>query len=66
MNKEEFFIYIRDNFELDGGSAMRMLWNILTFIEEGCTSEDEQYALACELLEGTIGLTDAELRKICF
>lgn len=65
MNKEEFYNYIRDNFELEG-AAMRLIWNILTFIEESCTSHDEQYALACDLLDNTIGLADAELRKICF
>jgi len=65
MGKEEFYNFIRDNFTFDSGMASRLLWNALTFIESGCTSEDEQYALASELLDG-IGLSDAELRKICF
>lgn len=65
MNKQEFFNFIRDEFDMGATMASTLLWNALTFIETGCTSEDEQYALACDLLDG-IGLTDAELRKICF
>ena len=65
MNKEEFYNYIRDNFEFDGGMASRLLWNALSFIEDGCSNEDEQYSLACELLDG-IGLTDTEIKQICF
>lgn len=65
MGKEEFYNFIRDNFTFDGGMASRLLWNALTFIETGCTSENEQYDLACELLDG-IGLSDAEIKQICF
>ena len=65
MNKEEFFNYVRDNFEFDGLMAGRLLWNILTAIEGWTTNEDEQYSMACDLLDG-IGLTDAEIKKICF
>lgn len=66
MTKEEFYNYIRDNFELDGGAAWRLLSNICDFIKRHAYTEVEQYTIACELLNGTIGLTDEELRKICF
>ena len=66
MDKEDFMLFIDEEFELDGGAAWRLLSNICDFIKRHAYTEVEQYTIACELLDGTIGLSDAELRKICF
>ena len=64
MNKEEFYNFIRDNYELDGGAAMRLLWNILSCVEEWCSNYEEQQDMICQLLDGTIGLTEEELKGV--
>lgn len=64
MNKEEFMHYISENFDISI-EAHRLINNILNYIAFQCVDEDEQYEMACALLDGTIGLTDAEIRKIC-
>lgn len=65
MNKTEFLKYIDDNFSISA-EARRLVENILSYIESQGVDEDEQYLMACALLDGAIGLTDAELRKIAF
>lgn len=62
MNKEEFYQYILDNFTIDGTSA-RLIRSILDFVKNNYTDEIEQYKVLCELLDGTIGLTDEEIKK---
>lgn len=64
MDKEEFYEFIRENFSLDG-AALRLIQNILDYIETASSDENDQYLLACDLLSG-IGLSDAELRQIAF
>ena len=64
MDKEKFYNYIRDNFEPDGGTAMRLIWNILSCVEEWCSCEDEQRDMLCELLDGTIGLTEEDFGEM--
>lgn len=63
MNKEEFMEYIRLNFYVDG-ATQRLINNILCFVENNCIDEDEQYSVLCALLEGTIGLTDNEIKEV--
>lgn len=63
MNREEFYQYILDNFIISGECA-RMLDNILAFVESHYPEENEQYNALCELLDGTIGLSDNEIRKV--
>lgn len=65
MNREQFFNYIVDNFDISG-EAQRLIDNILRYIEQTATDETEQYNMAVTLLDGTIGLTDNELKKIAF
>lgn len=65
MNKEEFLDYVRSNFSISGAED-RLIENIVNYIANQGVSENEQYLMACELLDGTIGLSDAELREICF
>lgn len=63
MNREQFYQYILDNFNISG-EATRLINNILHFVEENYTDENEQYMALCDLLDGTIGLSDAEIRKV--
>lgn len=63
MNREEFYQYIMENFTISGECA-RMINNILAFVELHYPEENEQYNALCELLDGTIGLSDNEIRKV--
>ena len=63
MNREQFYQYILDNFSISG-EAGRLINNILHFVEENYTDENEQYKALCDLLDGTIGLSDAEIKKV--
>lgn len=61
MSKEEFMEWIRATFDVPG-STQRMMENILDYVEK--LPEEQHYAALTDLLDGTIGLTDAEIRKI--
>lgn len=63
MDKNEFKQYIVDNFNISG-EAHRLIGNILDFVQENYTDENEQYNALCSLLDGTIGLTDNEIKKV--
>ena len=63
MNREQFYEYILENFSIDGATG-RLINNILHFVEENYTEENEQYRALCDLLDGTIGLSDAEIRRV--
>lgn len=63
MNKSEFLLYIEENFNITGDSY-RLISNILDFVSNNATNENEQYNMLCNLLDGTIGLSDMELRKV--
>ena len=63
MNKKEFQQYINDNFDISG-EASRLINNILDFVEEVYPEENEQYNVLCSLLDGTIGLTDNEIKQV--
>ena len=63
MNKEQFFEYIHENFNIDG-TSQGLILNILDYIEANYSEENEQYNALCSLLDGTIGLEDAELKKV--
>ena len=63
MNKSEFLLYIEENFNIIGESY-RLISNILDFVSNNATNENEQYNMLCNLLDGTIGLSDMELRKV--
>lgn len=65
MNKEEFYNYILLNFNVDGATA-RLIHNILIFVENNYPNAyDQQYNVLDELLSGTIGLTNEELKMVC-
>lgn len=63
MDREEFYNYILENFNIDGVSR-RLIDNILQFVESHYSEENEQYIALCDLLDGTIGLTDNEIKKV--
>ena len=61
MSKEEFMEWVRATFDVPG-STQRMMENVLDYVET--LPEDSHYAVLTALLDGTIGLTDAEIRQI--
>ena len=63
MNKSEFLLYIEENFNITGESY-RLISSILDFVSNNATNENEQYNMLYNLLDGTIGLSDMELRKV--
>lgn len=63
MNKEQFFEYIHENFNIDG-TSQGLILNILDYIEANYSEKNEQYNALCSLLDSTIGLEDAELKKV--
>lgn len=65
MNREEFYNYILENFQIDGVTA-RLINNILIFVENNYPVEfNQQYDILTELLDETIGITSDELKKVC-
>lgn len=64
MNREEFIQYIEKNFDVSG-STVRLISNILYYVEVQGVDEDEQHDLLSFMLDGTIGLLDSEIRQIC-
>lgn len=65
MDAQEFLDYISENFDISG-EAYRLIGNIVSYISENFLDEEDQYRAACSLLDGTIGLSDSELRQIAF
>lgn len=63
MNREEFMEYIEENFDISGESK-RLIDNILCFVENNYPEENKQYRVLCALLDGTIGLTSKEIKKV--
>jgi hypothetical protein len=63
MDREQFYNYIVENFTISG-EAGRLIDNILHFVESNYPEENEQYNALCDLLDGTIGLTDNEIKKV--
>ena len=65
MDTMEFMEYISANFDISA-EAYRLVGNIVSYIAQNFMDEDDQYNAACALLDGAIGLSDSELRKIAF
>lgn len=63
MNREEFYNYIQENFNISG-EASRLIDNILRYVEENYSDENGQYNVLCNLLDCTIGFTDNEIKKV--
>ncbi len=65
MSKEEFELYVEENFASERGAFLRLLTNTLDFVEQRFP-EEERHERLWELLEGTIGLTKEEVDQIRF
>ena len=63
MNRQEFMEYIEENFDITG-AVKRLIDNILYYVELQGVDEDEQYMMLSCMLDGTIGLSDNEIKKI--
>ena len=63
MDKQEFMQYIDGNFNISG-EAGRLINNILDYVSIQGLDESEQYNTLCMLLDGTIGLTDNEIKQV--
>lgn len=63
MNRGEFYNYILENYDISGEAA-RLINNILQFVELNYHEEEMQYSALCDLLDGTIGLSDREIRRV--
>lgn len=63
MNRKEFMEYIEKEFDISG-EAKRLINNILYYVELQGVEEDEQYMMLSCMLDGTIGLSDNEIKKI--
>ena len=64
MNRKEFMDYLRENYKLTR-TEQRLIDNILWYVECQGVDENEQYLILCSLLDGTIGLSDNEIKQIC-
>lgn len=62
-NKKRFYNYVIENYAIDSVTE-RMLNNILFFICESYVDKNEQCRVLCDLLENTIGLSNAEITKV--
>lgn len=65
MDTQEFLDYVGENFDISI-EAYRLIGNIVSYIAQNFLDENDQYNAACALLDGTIGLSDNELRQIAF
>ena len=63
MNRKEFMEYIEENFDISG-EAKRLIDNILCYVESQGVEKDEQYTMLSCMLDGTIGLSNSEIKKI--
>jgi hypothetical protein len=61
MKKEKFMEWIRENFDIPG-STWRLINNILCYCEK--LPESNQESALLELLSGSIGLTENEIKSI--
>ncbi len=60
---EKAFEWLLEGFNLEGPAA-RIVRNILEYADR--MDGDEQYEFLTEMLDGTIGLSDREIRNLCW
>ena len=60
---EKAFEWLLEGFNLEGPAA-RIVRNILEYADR--MDGDEQYEFLAEMLDGTIGLSDREIRNLCW
>lgn len=62
-SKEDAYDYIIEHFDI-GQPAARILNNILEYADK--MANEKQYEFFSEILDGTIGLTEDELKSLCW
>ena len=60
---EQAFEWLLQTFNIDG-TAARIILNILDYADR--LEGDEQYSFLIAMLDGTIGLSDCEIRNLCW
>lgn len=60
---EKAFEWMLEQFNI-GGTAARIIRNVLEYADR--MDGEEQYDFLTEVLDGTIGLTDCEIRNLCW
>lgn len=60
---EEAYELLLEEFNIEGAAA-RIIRNILEYADR--LEGDEQYDFLTEMLDGTIGLSDREIRNLCW
>lgn len=55
--------WLLEEFSIDGAAA-RIIRNVLEYADR--MEGDEQYDFLTEMLDGTIGLSDREIRNLCW
>jgi hypothetical protein len=63
MTREEFIQYTTDNFEVSI-EFIRLLDNVLQFVEGMGMEEDDAHRFLCALLDDTIGYSENEIKQI--
>lgn len=63
MGINRFMEYIRENFTVSG-EAMRIIGNILRYVQVLELDEGQQHFLLCDLLDNTIGLSEREIAMV--
>ncbi len=61
MNRCEALAYIQENFDISG-EAGRLIDNVLQYAER-IEERNDRYLFLREILAGTIGLSDIEIRR---
>ena len=63
VNMEKTYEWLLEEFDIDGAAA-RIIRDVLEYADriEGA----EQYDFLTEMLDGTIGLSDREIRNMCW
>jgi len=62
MGEKEFLQYIFDNFNV-AGEFTRMLVNVISYAE-GFDDPEEGLDFLCDMLDGTIGIRQDEIRQL--
>lgn len=62
MGEKEFLQYIFDNFNV-AGEFTRMLVNVISYAE-GFDDPEEGLDFLCDMLDGTIGINQDEIRRL--
>lgn len=63
VNMENVYGWLLEEFDISGAAA-RIIRNILEYADR--FDGEEQYDFLTEMLDGTIGLSDCEIRNLCW